>query len=181
MQRFISADAPILSKFPEHAKLIGTLITNWNSIENTLVTVLAMTMQQSFELVHPMVYALRNSAARIDVMEPALLELFKKNALDKEAMASTLAEARKVVAMRNKYAHSIYAEDPVTNTLYMLELQDGVPGLRQQANNRPVSISELESAVNRSHALSIKTMSFMSVILAAQPSQFHESDAHKSA
>ncbi len=169
MQIFVSAEGPILSKFPEHAKLIGALVTDWNSIENTLVTILAVAMGQAFELVHPMIYALRNSAARIDVMEPALLALFKKKELDVENLSSILEETRKIVSLRNKYAHSLYAADFAANILFICDMKDGIPGLQQQANQRPLKLADLEDAVKRSHALTLRLMDLLKVVLLKLP------------
>jgi len=143
---------PVLEDYPEHAKLIGIIVTSWNDIEHALVMLLALCMGQQFLLIHPMVYALRNSVARLDIMEPTLLELFKQQKLDTKELASILAEARKVAKARNMYAHAVYG---ASDTLRILDLQEGIPAIfTQQDKNRPLKIEELTDALQRSISLS---------------------------
>ncbi|HEY8069940.1 MAG TPA: hypothetical protein VIF38_13745, partial [Burkholderiales bacterium] len=151
----------VLSGFPEHARLIGQLITEWNTIEHALVLLLSSAMGQAWDITHQMVYALRNSSARIDVMEPALLHFYPQTSARVDDLRAIIKEARSVSKARNKYAHALYAVHAADGKLSMLNLEDGIVGLKKQENSRILEIKELEDAVWRSSALSNRLTGFM--------------------
>jgi len=152
----------VLSGFPEHARLIGQLITEWNSIEHDLVLLLAGAMGQQWDVVHPMVYALRNSAARIDIMEPALVHFYPRTYRAFDNLEDIIDEARSVNRQRNKYAHSLYAVHAPDGRLSMLNLDEGFAALsKKEGKQRILELSELQEAVRRTTKLSNRLTAFM--------------------
>lgn len=99
----------IIERYPEHARLIGSVITEWTQAEHNLIRLLSSVMQADEEIILPMLYAIESSRTRLDVLTAAFRVLMRDDAAAWEDMDSALADAGKLLTQRNKYAHAFYA------------------------------------------------------------------------
>ena len=100
-----------LSNHPEIAASVGMILSRWNAIEYFIASRIFPPLTGT-GVIHSnkIVYALKNSSARLDVIEESgkhtltdsyVLEMFLK----------TTNRIRKILKMRNYYAHCVYAVD----------------------------------------------------------------------
>lgn len=96
-----------LNNFPDHARVIGLILNEWNLVEHTLINLLAAALNAEREPVRRMLKIMRTSRARLDAIEAAnqghLHFLF-----DYTDMQDILDESRACLARRNRYAHAHY-------------------------------------------------------------------------
>ncbi|MDP9202600.1 MAG: hypothetical protein M3P26_11805 [Gemmatimonadota bacterium] len=103
-----AADDPaIIEAFPNHMRLIGSIIAEWSHVEYKLAMLLAMGLRCPQQTVAAMLYAIESSGARLDVIE-AVFRHFKEPA--RSEASALIEEARSMLVQRNKFAHSIYGE-----------------------------------------------------------------------
>ena len=96
-----------LSNFPDHARLIGLILNEWNLVEHTLINLLAAVLHAERAPVQRMLKVMRTSRARLDAIEAAnqgyLHFLFAP-----EELQDILDESRACLTRRNRYAHAHY-------------------------------------------------------------------------
>ena len=57
-----------LSNFPDHARLIGLILNEWNLVEHTLINLLAAVLHAERAPVQRMLKVMRTSRARLDAI-----------------------------------------------------------------------------------------------------------------
>jgi hypothetical protein len=95
----------------EIATSVGLIISYWNMIENTVATTIFYPITGTDPLhSSKIVYALRNSGARLDILEESGGHVLK-DAIFLHDFKKTIDMLRKALNVRNFYAHCVYAVD----------------------------------------------------------------------
>lgn len=175
-------ESAIIERYPDQARLIGSIVAEWSQVEHNLVMLLGLSMKADAEIIRPMLYAIESSGARLDVISAAFAVLMKDRPEVWAEMEAVLTEAKKVLVQRNKYAHSFYGVSG-TGELAVLGFRRG------EANDLPLHdlkyqfdrVRELSKAVSISLAFALglaKTPPLASPLPLASPeTKGVESDA----
>jgi hypothetical protein len=109
-----------LGDHPDIAKSVGQMLDSWNRIEFRLIYVFASLTGIDAETSAKILYALKNSAARLDILEsvgrhtlsddgPVVVPVFGPKA--RSRFIEAIGWLRKALKIRNFYAHCVYAWD----------------------------------------------------------------------
>ena len=134
----------IIEQYPEHARLIGSIIAEWSRIEHNLVLLLAATLETDAAIIRPMIYATESSRGRLQALRAAFEVKMRGNARVLGEMQKMLDEVGAVLTQRNKFAHALYGISG-TGELSILGVKSG------EANDLP--IHDLEHQFERTKKL----------------------------
>ena len=112
-----------LEQFPEHAKLVGFIVAEWTQIEFALANYLSLVAYENSWMIVRMIYAIESSGARLNAITTALALVAsypKTKRLTVPVITDLMADARQLLAMRNKYAHALYGIDEASNQLVIV-------------------------------------------------------------
>lgn len=138
----------------EHCRLVGDLIITWSSIEHVLVTTLYTTMGDLSPMVHPMLYSVESSSARISALRKGLTFTAERRGWDITELEAIFKEAVGMLRVRNKYAHGVFVgtdEGPE-----LVDYRESFPG-----SHTPVPLYDLQFQVDRARALEQRVMFYL--------------------
>ena len=148
--------------------LFRSLITEWNVIEFNFVNLLSAMLKAPIPIVSPMVFALANNRARLDVMDVATTRLAADPEM-KHLITELFAEARAVLKIRNDYTHGLYViQTSARNTLLqMQDFHDYHAGKKQ--SRRTITAKTLVSEVERAEELAGDIFLVFQAVVGALP------------
>jgi hypothetical protein len=115
----------LLEEFPEHAKLIAYIVSEWTALEHklALLTMFAANHAPERFAIRSMIYAIESSKARLDAMHAAMLSLAQSEGIQVSALSTMFDGARQLLTQRNRYAHAMYGKNGSTGELIRIDLK----------------------------------------------------------
>jgi hypothetical protein len=137
---FAITDGPsALETCPEHAKLLGLIVSEFSTVEHMLAVVVAPVVAPlESEAVHLLIASAPTSSARLQLMR-ALFRKRDRSSDERKAMGDLINSVEKLMVRRNLYAHAHFGLTR-TGELVMLNLKHMWTG---EIVGRLVSIEEL--------------------------------------
>ncbi|MEX2153050.1 MAG: hypothetical protein WD825_06895 [Gemmatimonadaceae bacterium] len=100
-----------LDPYPEHARLIGLIIADWNKVEARfallLMRAVGLRSQLGAKLIRPMAYAIASNSGRLGAMKAIAATAIPADR-HRRQLLGLFSEAEKVLRLRNAVAHGIY-------------------------------------------------------------------------
>lgn len=98
-----------LEKTPKIAALIGEFVAAWGMLEHTMRLVLVNVLSMPFESAEAILYAVRNTSAKIDILS----DLTRRGNFTRKAeLLDALAEISRLSSKRNALLHGLLAVGP---------------------------------------------------------------------
>jgi hypothetical protein len=138
----------MLEHYPDHARLIGCFIGEWTVLEYKLVCVADMFLSMQGGALAQVVYQLKSSRMRVDSLELLMTGIPEKTELALE-LIEILGEAKKLLKIRDDYAHHLFGRSPDTADL----LKVGVT----KDDHHAVTLDDLTHQFNRLKRVSHRT------------------------
>jgi hypothetical protein len=149
---------------PDYGTLIAAIVVQWSAIELHLTNLLVAILGVNQDHIFSMVYSLRNSQARLDAIEAAIVHAAKGRPYETRAL-ELLKEASHCVSARNSYAHGLWGKDAKG----IVRLVDPQKGLSTQSGRRAVGLSELKKESGRMIKLATQVVDLVNELAAGRP------------
>lgn len=163
-----------LSDFPEHCNRIGNIIALWNTIErlfsNMLMYLLGPQMEQSLSLLG----SIESSRARLSFVSTAGETTLGSHEL-RQDFDEVMKLAGKGLALRNKYAHAIYAKNE-KGQLCMLDMRYN--WITTQKGAVVVRIADLDAAWEQIETTYVKAAYIIKAFEEQLPPEYTQALAH---
>src|ERR1019366_6231378 len=103
----VNRNSAAIRRFPTHARLIGTIAAEWNSIEQQVVLLFVSALGARSDVIFGMMGRVRGNRDKLDALN-AGLHLLLRSRTRRSELKRLYNRLRKLLTSRNNYVHSLY-------------------------------------------------------------------------